>query len=263
MSQKRLYQNQKAVVVNSTSSHHYDWCQALTNQLDLHIFPRIIQENSEFHEITALISPRNRYDLTNNMVDLIKDIITDSPETSYSIFHEPDRNNLLFAHFLVKHEKTKTFTGFINSSVLGETYESINCSITNARSGTEHWVITGTTQSIDDTITHIQDEQLGRIFPTTVSGASLLKQQYLKEYYSILGATDKESNILSLSHLSGLMDNPYDEKLNQMVRNKLELPKNIFENILQSGIFSCSWIHGEFIKMKRECNKINKIQNES
>ncbi len=244
-----------AVIVNSDLHNHQDWCLDLIDEIDLQIFPQILSENIDHHEVIAFIFPRRKYNITEENRKKIKEIIYNRKETFRPVFLEPENRDMIFAHFRVKHEKARTFTGFLNNS---KTY-SPDCQIkkflSQAENGCEKWVFDGRPDLLDNLKQEIADNNFGQIVKIDRKKSLMLKISMYEKFFNLLGTSKHESRILGMAKVYRLLNDPYNKDAITAVVKHSGISKNNLMNILDNGIMTSSWIYNSVKKLQQKSNQ--------
>src|SRR5437660_11555668 len=175
----------KSILVKSDSDHHDDWCQALTRELDVEVFPKILRENKKFHEITAFFFPKKN-NFSSYINERIKKIMQESKEISLLYFYEPPTKNVLLANFIVEHSARRTVTGFLNDTNNSGDHTFIENFMLNAESGTERWLFTSYVNVIDRLRSKIIQSQLGDIRDVSMRTSIELKIRTYERFFRYL-----------------------------------------------------------------------------
>ena len=241
------------LTLESDKEDHYDWCQSLTERLDLRLFPKVFQQQIEYHEVMAVIFPDDYY-FSQDDKKLVKEIIKNSPETRSVRFFEPKNKEALFVHFLVKHtdKKNSTVTGFLNTRVFDYEQIFIKTKFLEAKKGKERWLFSAPDDVLNDVKKKILHDGLGQVEIISEDDAKNKQLQVFRNFYDALGATEEQSRILSTAKYHGLLDNMTNPQIRSDLLCKYNMKDEKFSEILNGGIFSCSWVNGITAEMKQK-----------
>ena len=234
---------------------HHNWCQVLTRQLNIRVFPRIIRDTPHFHEVTVSIFPFTRTSLEDSTRKQIKKIIETSPETDHILFHEPRDRNVLMCHFIVRHDNHQTMLDFLNNQCDERDYVFLNIDFLESKNGLERWLFSGDTITLNNIANKAEEHNLGQILYLNNNQVTRRKTTMHYNYFHALGATKSESRVLSHAKIHKLLDDPTNKSLQRIVSDVCGIHVDKLMSILEDGVLSCSWIHGEIFAMKQKCRQ--------
>lgn len=242
---------QETIEVNSCYKDHYDWCQAITSQLDVQVFPKIMRGNSAFHEITVFIFPEGS-DFSYNTRKRIHDIISSRPETFYLTLHEPIGREAILANFIVKHSLTNTITGFLTNRFDPTTPSLFKNYLVKAKNGVEQWLFSGLPNTIDLLFDFVIESGLGNARTISNQKSDKLAIDMYKRFFKALGTSEKTAKLLGVSKFYGLLDNPFNEDIQYLVSKRTGYDQEKLAYELNQGVLTCSWVHGAVEEMRKQ-----------
>lgn len=228
-------------LLTSPKDCHSDWCQELTQDFPVQVFPKIVSENMEFHEVIAYVHPQYGYTLNKSQKYKMIDSIKQNKAISSFSFGSFFKNGFV-SHFLVKHNnrKHRTITKMVNHYNIDST---VKIPI-ESQNGQEKWIfLSNDLQRLNSLMDSLKSDGLGSVKSLTHSKCRSYRIGMYSKFLESTGISASESSVLSIAKVFGFLLDYENVNIMQSVLNTSKMDLDTFMNTLDKAVVSSSRIN--------------------
>ena len=228
-------------LLTSPKDCHFDWCQELTQDFPIQIFPKIVAENGEFHEVIAYVYPQYDNTLSESKKYKIIDVLKNNKDVSSFSFGSFFKNGFV-SHFLVKHNnpERRTITKMVNNYSV----ENVIKIPIESKNGQEKWIfLSNNKQHLNSLKSSLIEDGLGSVEKLTHSTCRNYRIEMYRKFLESTGISSEESKVLSIAKVFGLLLDYENPNILQSVIKTSRINSDRFMDVLDKAVVSSSRIN--------------------